>query len=245
MLYRIAGREMVRAADAPRRRILVVVHQERSTPGRIGNWLRAHGFDLDIRRPALGCALPETLAGYYGAIVFGGPMSANDPDDFVKAEIDWINVPLKENKPFLGVCLGAQMMVKTLGGEVRAHPEEHVEIGYYPIRPTRAGETLIDWPAYVYQWHREGFDLPRDAALLATSDMFENQAFVHGDRAFAVQFHSELTRAMLHRWTVHGRQRFGLRGAQGRNEHFVGWALHDAPMRTWLDGFLRHWTGFG
>ncbi len=244
MLYRIADPETACAADTPRRKILVVVHQERSTPGRIGNWLRSHGFDLDIRRPALGCALPETLDGYYGAIIFGGPMSANDPDDFVKAEIDWINVPLKENKPFLGVCLGAQMMVKTLGGEVWEHPDEHVEIGYYPIRPTQAGETLIDWPDYVYQWHREGFDLPQDATLLATNDTFANQAFVLGDRAFAVQFHSELTRAMLHRWTVHGRQRFELKGAQGRAEHFEGWERYDAPLRAWLDGFMRHWTGF-
>jgi len=66
-------------------------------------------------RPALGDRLPETLEDYAGAIVFGGPMSANDNEEFIKREIDWMSVPLKENKPFFGICLGAQMLSKHLG----------------------------------------------------------------------------------------------------------------------------------
>src|SRR6202043_216483 len=88
---------------------LIVLHQETSTPGRIGNALRAVGRGLDIRRPRFGDPLPETLDGHAGAVIFGGPMSANDPDDFVRREIDWIAVPLREQRPFLGICLGAQM----------------------------------------------------------------------------------------------------------------------------------------
>src|SRR5438093_10894635 len=82
--------------------VLVVLHQETSTPGRVGNVLRALGHKLDIRRPRFGDPLPETLGGHAGAVVFGGPMSVNDPDDFVRREIDWIAVPLREQRPFLG-----------------------------------------------------------------------------------------------------------------------------------------------
>ena len=86
-------------------------------------------------------------------------------------------MPLKEDKPFLGICLGAQMCARQLGGRVFRHPEGHAEIGYYPIRPTAAGLAVVDaWPEYVYQWHREGFDLPAGAELLAEGDMFEVQA---------------------------------------------------------------------
>src|SRR6202022_1533425 len=74
--------------------VLIVLHQESSTPGRIGNALRALGHQLDIRRPRFGDALPATLEGHAGAVIFGGPMSANDPDDFVRQEMDWIAVPL-------------------------------------------------------------------------------------------------------------------------------------------------------
>ena len=78
------------------------------------NWCE-RGYHLDIRRPCLGEALPETLAEHDGAVIFGGPMSANDPDDWIAREIDWIGVALKEEKPFLGVCLGAQMLCQAAG----------------------------------------------------------------------------------------------------------------------------------
>jgi GMP synthase (glutamine-hydrolysing) len=87
--------------------VLVILHQENSTPGRVGNVLRALGHRLDIRRPRFGDQLPETLDDHAGAVIFGGPMSANDPDDYVGKEIDWIEIPLREQRPFLGICLGA------------------------------------------------------------------------------------------------------------------------------------------
>src|ERR1700749_4809400 len=90
--------------------VLIVLHQECSTPGRIGNALRALGYPLDIRRPRFGDALPATLAAHAGAVIFGGPMSANDPDEYVRREIDWIAGPLTEKRPFLGICLGAEMV---------------------------------------------------------------------------------------------------------------------------------------
>jgi GMP synthase (glutamine-hydrolysing) len=101
--------------------VLIVLHRETSTPGRIGNALRALGYPLDIRRPRFGDALPRTLSGHAGAVIFGGPMSANDPDDYVRREIDWIAVPLAEQRPFLGICLGAQMLAMHLGARVAPH----------------------------------------------------------------------------------------------------------------------------
>ena len=111
------------------RPVLIVLHQETSTPGRVGNALRRLGHPLDIRRPRFGDALPQTLAHHAGAVIFGGPMSANDPDDYVRHEIDWIAVPLKENRPFLGICLGAQMLAVQLGAKVAPHPEGRAQIG--------------------------------------------------------------------------------------------------------------------
>ena len=68
--------------ETPRLRpVLVVLHQEASTPGRVGNALRALGHPLDIRRPRFGDVLPATLEAHAGAVIFGGPMSANDSDD--------------------------------------------------------------------------------------------------------------------------------------------------------------------
>jgi GMP synthase (glutamine-hydrolysing) len=222
-------------------KILIIVHQEHSTPGRVGMMLKALGYSLDIRRPCMGCELPKTMAEHEGAVIFGGPMSANDPDDYIKREIDWIGVPLHAGKPFLGVCLGAQMLAKHLGEKVAPHTDELAEIGYCRIRPTPEGAPLGPWPEHVYQWHREGHSLPRGAVRLATGDDFENQAYRYGATAWGIQFHPEVTRQTMHRWVVKGRHRFDLKGAQPGADHLSGQILHDAPVRAWLSSFLDTW----
>lgn len=224
--------------------ILIVLHQATSTPGRVGLMLQMMGYALDIRRPPLGDALPKSLEEHAGAIIFGGPMSANDSSDFVHREIDWIKVPLREEKPFLGICLGAQMMVKHLGGSVRSNEREFAEIGYYPLHPTKEGlDMMEDWPSMIYQWHREGFSLPKGAALLASGDEYPNQAFRYGKNAYAVQFHAELTLAMVHKWTTKGASRFVLNGAQDRKQHLDGRMQFDGETRKWLAEFLDLWIG--
>ena len=221
--------------------VLIVLHQETSTPGRVGNALRALGHRLDIRRPRFGDSLPETLDDHAGAVIFGGPMSANDPDDFVRREIDWIAVPLREQRPFLGICLGAQMLAMQLGARVAPHPEGRAEIGYYPIRPTPAGLALCrHWPDHVYHWHREGFELPHGAELLAEGGDFPIQAFQSG-HSFGFQFHPDVTYAMMHRWTTRGHERLELPGARKRHHHFADRAIHDVTERAWLKAFLDGW----
>lgn len=227
--------------EAGPRKILMVFHREESQSGAVGQWLRRHGFQLDIRRPRFGDPLPPSLDDHVGAIVFGGPMSANDPDDYVRMEIDWLSVPLRERKPFLGICLGAQMLAKHLGAEVCAHPDEFVEIGYYPVEPCAAGASMMSWPGHVYQWHGEGFDLPAGANKLAAGDIFENQAFQYGDKAFGVQFHPEMTMAMINSWTARAADRLGSPGAQPRSSHIEAHHRHGPALRRWLDEFMSRW----
>jgi GMP synthase (glutamine-hydrolysing) len=225
-----------------RPKILIILHQETSSPGRVGDALVRRGYALDVRRPRYGDPLPATMADHAGAVIFGGPMSANDPDDFIRYEIDWVGVPLREAKPFLGICLGAQMLAMQLGARVAPHHAGMTEIGYYGLKPTEAGRRLVStWPGHVYQWHREGFDLPPGSELLASGDVFENQAIRVGPAAYGIQFHPELTYAMMNRWTVTGAERLSLPGARPRHDHFHGRRMHDADTVGWLDGFLNSW----
>jgi GMP synthase (glutamine-hydrolysing) len=223
--------------------VLLILHQEHSSPGRVGQVLSKLGHPLDIRRPRFGDPLPETMEEHAGAAIFGGPQSANDEEDFVRREIDWIEVPLRENKPFLGICLGGQMMARQLGARVYPHPHGHAEVGYYPIRPTAAGrEVCAEWPDHVYQWHREGFDLPAGSELLAEGDAFSVQAFRHGS-GYALQFHPEVTHAMMYRWLVRGAKRLELPGTRSRAEHIADRAVHDFAARKWLAAFIDRWIG--
>jgi GMP synthase (glutamine-hydrolysing) len=231
---RKAGKE-----EAPRD-VLVVVHRRETNPGNVGRWLRDNGYRLDIRCPRFGDPLPETLENHTGAIVFGGPMSANDGDDYIRREIDWLAVPLREGKPYFGICLGAQMLAKHLGSTVGFHPEGLVEVGYYPIRPTDAGRALLPWPDHVYHWHCEGFGLPHGAECMATGAAFENQAFRYGN-AYGVQFHPEITLAMIHCWTVAAAHRLAHPGARHRRDHIGGHDVHAAPVKAWLGQFMALW----
>ncbi|MDQ0503456.1 GMP synthase (glutamine-hydrolyzing) [Xanthobacter agilis] len=236
VLSQVPGRDTADSTD-----ILIVVHQAHSTPGRIGERLERRGYRLDVRRPALGDPLPDALSSYAGAVVFGGPMSVNDDLPFIRAEIDFIDRALKAQTPLLGICLGGQMMAKALGARVSPHREGTCEIGYYPLAATDTGAALLPWPSHVYHWHSEGFELPRGADLLATGEVFPNQAFRYGASAYALQFHPEVTREMMCLWTVRGAHNLTKRGAQPGEAHLQGWGRYDAAVCRWLDGFLDMW----
>jgi GMP synthase (glutamine-hydrolysing) len=228
---------------ASKRPILIVLHQEHSTPGRVGLRLADRGYPLDIRRPRFGDALPDTLTAHSGAIVFGGPMSVNDGDDYLKQETDWIGVALSEGAPFLGLCLGAQMMARHLGATVGPHADGHIELGWFGLTATEAGRQLARWPDRVHQFHREGFALPVGATLLAegAAETFPNQAFAYGPAAFAIQFHIELTTAMVGRWTQRIGERAKVPGGQAAALHFEGRALHGWKTAEFLETFLDMW----
>ncbi|MDH3580972.1 MAG: glutamine amidotransferase [Hyphomicrobiales bacterium] len=235
------GNDIEAAAVANRKPVLLVVHQRHSSPGHVGHWFSAHDIPIDIRRPSLGDPLPETLEGHTGAVIFGGPQSANDNLDYIHREIDWIGVPLREEKPFLGICLGAQMMALHLGGAVEFDPDAHAEIGYYPVWPTEEGAALLDWPECFYHWHREGFTLPECASALAHGNRFRNQAF-RFNRAFGVQFHPEITHALINRWSTQSSHRLALPGTRPRREHIDAHIRHGAGQRRWLGEFLKLWV---
>gem|GEM_PF-1507744 len=189
--------------------ILCIVHQRTSYPGRVGRLFMERGFALDIRCAGIGQALPTSLDGYAAKVMFGGPMSANDEHlPYIMQEMRWIDTALKGAAPFVGVCLGAQILTRALGGKVWLHPQDRVEIGYTEVRPTEAGAPFFAGPLQVFQWHKEGFDLPADAALLASGgEDFPNQCYRYGDHVFGMQFHPDVTYEMMCRWTARGARR--------------------------------------
>ncbi len=234
---------MTRSADG--RPVLIIMHQEHSTSGHIGHLLSARGVQMDIRRPRFGEQLPKTLAGHAGAVVFGGPMSANDDEDYIHQERRLITLALKEERPLIGVCLGGQLMAMELGAKVWFDDEGRVEIGYHDVEhsPALAGETEVEasWPTRFYQWHREGFDLPTGAVqLVGARGPFPCQAFRYGPAAYAFQFHPEITHAMVARWS-RNEARLALPGAQPRPEQMADHISHGPGVRHWLDRFLGRW----
>lgn len=137
-------------------------------------------------------------------IVLGGPVGAYEDDKypFLVDELRILEARLTANRPTLGICLGAQLMARTLGAKV--YPGSAKEIGFKPITLTAAGEQSALRAlgvAPVLHWHGDTFDLPADATHLAYTDICPNQAFSHG-KSLALQFHPEGGGSGFERWLI-------------------------------------------
>ncbi|MBM86453.1 MAG: hypothetical protein CMM47_10585 [Rhodospirillaceae bacterium] len=76
------------------------------------------------------------------------------------------------------------------------------------------------------------------ATVLATGDVYPHQAFVYGENAIGTQFHPEITREMIDRWTMHGAHRLGRPGAQPREAHVKGWEIFNQQIDRWCCALL-------
>ncbi|WGR91146.1 glutamine amidotransferase [Bradyrhizobium sp. ISRA443] len=139
-------------------------------------------------------------------IVLGGPIGAYETDKypFLTAEIALLEHRLRRELPTLGICLGAQLMARALGG--RVFPGDVKEIGWGTIDLTREGASSclnkLGTDPKVLHWHGDTFDLPEDAVRLASNANYANQAFAYRGNALALQFHLEADPRQLEEWYV-------------------------------------------
>lgn len=139
-------------------------------------------------------------------IVMGGPMNVYDEDkySFLKEEDRFIKEAVKRGVPYLGICLGAQLLAKALGARVYKAKQE--ELGWQGILLSdQAGKNALfkevnHGALTVFQWHGDTFDLPKRSVHLASSEIVPNQAFELGSKFFGLQFHIEVTYEMLKEW---------------------------------------------
>lgn len=195
--------------------VLILKNVRNEGPGTIENFLLARAVPYSIADcqtdgvPVAPDA--DTL------VIMGGPMSVNEAGvlPYIADEIALAAEYMKKGKKVLGICLGAQVMAKALGARVYPGPEK--EIGWYDLELVDAGlsDPLLkllslqqgaggpEQGLRVFHWHGETFDIPEGAGRLAASALYPNQAFKYGDRAYAFQFHIEVTPEMIREWLMH------------------------------------------
>jgi GMP synthase (glutamine-hydrolysing) len=185
------------------RKIMVVQHVGHEPLGTLNPMLKAAGFRIRYVNFGRDPDHAPSLHGYRGLIVLGGPMGVYEADKFphLKHEMTMIEDALKRNLPVLGICLGSQLLAHVLGAKVAK--AKTMEIGWLNIHRTDKPDPLFgDYAATekVFQLHQDTFEIPKDAVQLARSDLFEGQAFRYGEKAYGLQFHLEVDKAMIHRW---------------------------------------------
>jgi GMP synthase-like glutamine amidotransferase len=163
--------------------------------GSIETWLRDAGYEITNTRFYEAGVLPS-IADIDLLVIMGGPMSVNDEIQYpwLDKEKKFIKEVIQSGKPTLGICLGAQLIAASMGGDV--FPNSVKEIGWFPVQATKTDNTLFfQFPKEipVFHWHGETFNLPEGAVSIAESKGCKNQAFQIGDSVIGLQFHLETT----------------------------------------------------
>ncbi len=210
-------------------------------PGNILENLDFTGTPYFIHHPYQGDPLPD-LREITAVIVLGGAMGANDDQrhPFLKPLKLFIRKIVEQQIPYLGICLGGQLLAAACGGRVESNRWE--ELGTLTVDLTDEGRcdrlfAGIGDKFTTFQWHHDSFDTPPDAVLLAKSPACPHQAFRIGSCAWGTQFHPEVTEEIIRDWCAWDPQ------TRERSDELVSvWkaaGCYCKTARQMLDNFLK------
>ena len=185
--------------------ILIIKHIDIEGPGTLGDFLKAQGESFRIVELGAGEKLPDDPKVFKAVVVLGGPMNVDEENvfPFLKPENDFIQKVLQKEIPYLGICLGSQLLAKAAGAQVVKSPAK--EIGWYQIQLTPEGKNDPLFESFrpedpIYHWHGDMFQIPSNGQLLASAEGCPHQALKVGSNAYGLQFHVEVTDRSIKEW---------------------------------------------
>ncbi|SRR5579883_599263 len=229
-------------------RALILQFDVTDPPDRLGEHLTAHHVAWDVVKLFQPHARP-TLDGYDMLIALGGAMGAYEGDryPFLDEAVGLIGLAVRRDLPYLGICLGGQLLARALGAEVTRAPASEIGLIEITLRPEARDDPLLEGLGPVMetvQFHQDTFSMPEGSTLLASSTLCTTQIVRCAPRAYALQFHPEASAATFASWIDHYLRHFddSSQVAQGyaRSDEV---RRHDAIIRAHatrlFDNFLR------
>ncbi len=181
-------------------RIHYIQHVPFENLGHIDDWLQHKQYIVTKTQLWEAGTLPAVF-DYDGLIILGGPMNVDEEETYpwLRPEKNFIAEAVRSNKKILGICLGAQLLAAVLKADITQN--HHKEIGWFPIG---FNNTFKDWlgkettlQQNVFHWHGDTFSIPSGAVNHASSEGCANQLFTLGASIIGIQFHLEITPALL------------------------------------------------
>jgi len=178
------------------------MHALSEGPGMILNWIKINQHTISYTHPYQRDSLFPNSNQFDLLLIMGGAMGVYETDRYpwLEDEIKWISGVLQTQIPVLGICLGSQLLARSLG--CRVYSTGAKEIGWFPIEYSSCGQSL-NWYSNalsqlnVFHWHGDTFDLPSGTETLATSYKTTNQAFLWNDRVLGLQYHLEIDEPLV------------------------------------------------
>ncbi|MBV9228319.1 MAG: type 1 glutamine amidotransferase [Chloroflexi bacterium] len=231
------------------KRVLILQHEWDNPSGLVGEILQEYHIASDTIH-VRNAPIPESIA-YDAIVAFGGSQHVYEEDKYpyFTQEKTIIRQAVEQDIPYLGICLGGQLLAGALNSPVRQH--SMTELGFFTVHMTEAGKAdplYAGLPGYqtVFHWHADTFDIPAGAILLATNENTENQAFRYGPRAYGLQYHIEVTPEMLDTWLYHPDLKESIIGTIGidgyttiERERPIHYPTYEAHTRIIFKNFLR------
>lgn len=187
--------------------IAIIQNNINDAPAYLETWLRARGESFTVFHAYTQAALPQSLDGFSGLAILGGPMSVNDPLPELRQQEHLIRDAARQRKPVIGHCLGGQLIASAFGAQISKNPVP--EIGWSKLMLSDTAPAR-DWfgplagtSCAAFEWHYDTFALPEGASKLAASTACVNQAFAI-ERMLAMQFHIEVDAQKLAIWAEQG-----------------------------------------
>lgn len=202
------------------KKVLILQNAADDGPGILRGFLTERGISFHIcemwKDPAFRADLEPELDDYSHLIVLGGHMSAVPSKDeghrypYLEEACQLIAEWVSCDRPYLGICLGAQLLARAVGAKVYAGSDQGrlPEVGWFNVVTADQGAQDPLWRAFsggrelttVFQWHEDTFELPKGAVRLAQSEQYVNQAFRLGNKVYGVQFHPEVAQTEIEAW---------------------------------------------
>lgn len=221
----------------------IILHADFEMPGVFIPWAKHKKMAIKLYRPYQGDELPD-VGPNEPVIVMGGTQSAINYQTYpyLVKEVEWIKKRLAHDHPFIGVCLGAQLIGTALGAPAEKSPEK--EVGTFNLTLTAEGKRhpyLQHLPQTfpVFHWHSDMPGLPNGAEVLAFSEGCPRQIIEFSPKILGFQCHFEVTPAVVKLLVEHGREdlkssRFTQAVDEIQNSDFT-------QMNLWLFHILDHW----
>lgn len=228
------------------RSVLVIQHIGCETLGLFENE-SGDSLSFSYLRPYAGDSVPASLERWDSLIILGGPMAVYELESnpYLEPELELIGRTIESGAPLIGICLGAQLIAKAAGSRVYAGPVREVGWSEVTLTAAASSDSLFSGLPQrlpVFQLHEDSFDLPAGAARLAGNDIYENQAFRVGAKAYGLQFHVEATPKLVSEWA--GEYTEYIEGAgTNRSEVLVNLEGRCEALRPIASQIIRRFSG--